>query len=75
MVGFFFFGFEFNLSQPQTLVRLLACRSPEETKQARWIYLSYVYFTWIGMLLFGMICRVLIPGIDDPEQALPLYAI
>lgn len=75
MVGFFFYGLGFHLSQPQTLVRLLACRSPEETKQARWIYLTYSYSTWMAMLLFGMICRVLIPIIDDPEQALPLYAM
>ena len=27
------------------------------------------------MLLFGIICRVLLPNISDPEQALPLYAI
>lgn len=27
------------------------------------------------MLLFGVTCRVLLPGIDDPEQALPLYAM
>ena len=26
------------------------------------------------MALFGMIARLLIPGIDDPEQALPIYA-
>lgn len=75
MVGFFFFGFGFDISQPQVLVRLLAGRSPEETKQARWTYLVYVYSTWIAMLLFGMACRVLIPDIDDPEQALPLYAM
>lgn len=75
MVGFFVFGFGFNLSQPQTLVRLLACRSPEEAKQARWIYLTYAYSTWTAMHLFGIICRVLIPGLEDPEQALPLYAM
>ena len=75
IVGFFFFGFGFNISQPQTLVRLLACRSPEEAKQARWIYLGYVYSTWTAMHLFGITCRVLIPGLEDPEQALPFYAM
>lgn len=75
IVGFFFLGFAFHLSQPQTIVRLLACRSPEETKQARWIYLIYAYSTWVAMVLFGMICRVLIPNLQDPEQALPFYAI
>ncbi|NEP58078.1 MAG: sodium/proline symporter, partial [Symploca sp. SIO2G7] len=75
MVGFFCFGFGFDISQPQVLVRLLAGRNPEETKQARWIYLGYVYSTWIAMLLFGIICRVLITELNDPEQALPFYAM
>ncbi len=75
MVGFFFFGFGFDISQPQVLVRLLAGRSPEEAKQAKWTYLAYVYSTWIAMILFGIVCRVLIPNINDPEQALPLYAM
>ncbi|NET60304.1 MAG: sodium/proline symporter [Symploca sp. SIO2E6] len=75
IVGFFFFGFGFDISQPQVLVRLLAGRSPEEAKQAKWIYLGYVYSTLIAMLLFGIICRALIPDLNDPEQALPFYAI
>ncbi|NER46485.1 MAG: sodium/proline symporter [Symploca sp. SIO1A3] len=75
MVGFFCFGFGFDISQPQVLVRLLAGRSPEETKQAKWIYLGYVYSTWTAMVLFGIICRVLIADLNDPEQALPFYAM
>ena len=75
MVGFFFFGFGFDISQPQVLVRLLAGRTPEETKQARWTYLAYVYFTWTAMVLFGIACRALIPDLNDPEQALPFYAM
>ena len=75
IVGFYFFGFGFDISQPQVLVRLLAGRNPQEVKQARWVYLSYIYTTWISMVLFGVICRVLIPTISDPEQALPFYAM
>nr|VFJ96749.1 MAG: sodium/proline symporter [Candidatus Kentron sp. H]VFJ97850.1 MAG: sodium/proline symporter [Candidatus Kentron sp. H]VFK03275.1 MAG: sodium/proline symporter [Candidatus Kentron sp. H] len=75
MVGFFFLGFGAGISQPHVLVRLLAGRNPEEVKQAKWIFLAYVYSTWAAMILFGMTCRVLIPDISDPEQALPLYAI
>ena len=75
IVGFFVYGFGFNLSQPQVLVRLLAGRSPEDAKQARWTYMAYGYSTWIVMLLFGMTCRVLIPNLNDPEQALPFYAM
>lgn len=75
MVGFFIYGFGFDISQPQVLVRLLASQSPEEAKQARWIYLAYVYSTWITMVLFGIVCRTLIPDMNDPEQALPFYAM
>ncbi len=75
VVGYFFLGFGFNISQPQILVRLLASRSPEDAKQAKWVYLSYVYLTWVAMILFGIIVRALIPAIDDPEQALPFYAM
>jgi len=74
-IGFFFFGFGFDISQPQVLVRLMAGRSAQEVKQARWIYLAYIYSTWTAMVLFGVICRVLIPELDDPEQALPFYAM
>lgn len=75
IVGFFCLGFGFDISQPHFLVRLLASRNPNEAKQAKWIYLGYVYSTWIIMLLFGMMARVLIPTLDDPEQALPFYAM
>jgi Na+/proline symporter len=70
LVGFFFLGFGAGISQPHVLVRLLAGRSSEEVKQAKWIFLAYVYLTWAVMILFGVICRVLIPDLDDPEQAL-----
>ena len=75
MLGFFFWGFGFDVSQPHMLIRLLAGKNPKEARQAKWIYLSYVYSTWTAMVLFGVICRVLIPEIDDPEKALPFYAM
>ncbi|MEC4806484.1 MAG: sodium/proline symporter [Jaaginema sp. PMC 1079.18] len=75
IVGFFCLGFGFDISQPHFLVRLLASRNPNEAKQAQWVYLTYVYSTWIAMLFFGIIARILIPSLDDPEQALPFYAM
>lgn len=74
VLGYASAGFGFGISQPQLLVRLLAGRSPEETRKAKWIYLLFIQYTWICMALFGMAARLLMPGIDDPEQALPLYA-
>ncbi|MCZ6617817.1 MAG: sodium/proline symporter [Gammaproteobacteria bacterium] len=74
VVGYASAGFGFGISQPQLLVRLLAGRSPEETRKAKWIYVLFIQYTWHCMALFGMAARLLIPGIDDPEQALPMFA-
>ena len=75
LCGFMAAGLGFNLSQPQFLVRLMAGRNPQEVRQAKWIYLGFVYSTYLAMLLFGIISRVLLPNLTDPEQALPVYAI
>ncbi len=75
VVGYAAAGFGFGISQPQILVRLLAGRSPEEARKAKWIYVLFIQYTWHCMALFGMTVRLLIPGIDDPEQALPIYAL
>ncbi len=74
VVGYAGAGFGFGISQPQVIVRLLAGRSPEEVRKAKWIYVLFIQYTWLCMALFGMAVRLLIPGIDDPEQALPVYA-
>ena len=74
VLGYASAGFGFGMSQPQVLVRLLAGKSPEEARKAKWIYILFIQYTWHCMALFGMIARLLIPGIDDPEQALPIYA-
>ena len=44
-------------------------------KQARWIYVGFVYATMGAMALFGICCRLLLPEIGDPEQSLPVYAM
>ena len=75
LTGFAALTFGFNLSQPQFIVRLMAGSSPQEAKQAGWIYMLFGYSTAIAMTLFGIICRILIPNISDPEQALPIYAM
>ncbi len=74
VLGYAFVGFGFGISQPQTLVRLIAGRSPEVVRKARWVYLAFIQYTWLCMVLFGVAARLLVPGIDDPEQALPIYA-
>ncbi len=75
MLGFAFMGAGFALSQPHVTVRLMAGRSPKEVKSARWIYIGFIYSTGIAMAIFGICCRLLLPEIADPEQALPTYAM
>jgi sodium/proline symporter len=74
ILGYACAGFGFDISQPQVLVRLLAGRSPEEVRKAKWIYILFLQYTWHCMTLFGMTARLLIPGVEDPEQVLPIYA-
>ncbi len=75
LFGFAVMGFSFTLSQPPVMVRLLAGKSPQEVRAAKWIYLGFIYSTWGIMTLFGVCTRVLLPDLADPEQALPLYAV
>ena len=63
VLGYASAGFGFGMSQPQVLVRLLAGKSPEEARKAKWIYILFIQYTWHCMALFGMIARLLIPGI------------
>ncbi|PJA96390.1 MAG: hypothetical protein CO129_06760, partial [Ignavibacteriales bacterium CG_4_9_14_3_um_filter_34_10] len=66
-------AFGFGLSQPQIIVRFFAGKSPEETQKAKWTYISFLQFTWIGMTLFGLIARALLNNVDDPESVLFVY--
>lgn len=74
MLGFASAAFVFDIGQPQLLVRIMATKSPEEAAKARWIYLGFMQATWVTMALFGLMMKVLLPDITDPEQALPLFA-
>jgi sodium/proline symporter len=74
----FVFGFAiaaigFGLGQPQILTRYLAGRSPEETRSAWWIYIGFGQFTWISMIVFGVLLRGVMPGIADPETGLSVF--
>lgn len=73
IIGYAFAAFGFGLGQPQLVSRYLAGSSPEETKAAKWIYISFVQFTWISMTLFGVILRGIMPDISDPETGLSIF--
>jgi Na+/proline symporter len=73
IVGWAAAGLGFGLGQPQLVSRYLATKSPEETYNARWIYMGYVQFTWISMTVFGMLLRGIAPGLEDPESGLSVF--
>ena len=64
----------FGLSQPQVVSRYFAGVSEEETKKAKWVYISFLQYTWIGMTVFGAISKTVLNEIEDPELALLEYA-
>ncbi len=63
----------YGLGQPQVLSRYLAGSSPEETQAAWWIYIGFVQFTWISMTVFGVLLRVVMPDMSDPEAGLSTF--
>jgi len=73
VLGFAAAAVGFGLGQPQIVSRYLAGSSPEETRAAWWIYISFVQFTWIAMTIFGVLLRGVMPGIADPETGLSLF--
>jgi len=74
VVGFAFTGFGFSMSQPQVTTRIFAARSTQTVKDAKWIYIGFLHFTWIGMALIGIIAKLLMPELADAETALPVLA-
>lgn len=74
LIGMAGMGFGFGLSAPHFIVRLLSGRSSKDVNAAKWIYLGFLYFIWIGMATFGVILRVILPDLDDPEQAVAIFS-
>jgi sodium/proline symporter len=75
LLGIVSYAFCFNMSQPHFLVRLMAGKDPEEAKKAKWVYIALVQILLISMTTFGLLLRVLIPDMSDPEQGLPIFAV
>lgn len=73
-LGFAFTGFGFSMSQPQVISRIFAANSSSEVKSSKWIYIGFLHFTWMGMCVIGMISKILMPELPDPEIALPSLA-
>jgi sodium/proline symporter len=74
LAGFTIFGFGFSLSQPQLLVRIFAARDSQAAARAKWTYLGFSYLTHGCMIVFGVVLRLYLPVLDDPEQGLMMFA-
>lgn len=73
LIGYGFAAIGFGLGQPQIVSRYMSGASPEETKAARWIYISFLQLTWLAMTGFGIILRGIEPNLADPEKGLSLF--
>ncbi|GEA07516.1 hypothetical protein KUL42_22770 [Alteromonas sp. KUL42] len=60
----------FGFGQLQVTSRYISAKDPVEAENARWIYILFLQYTWIGMTLFGVILRQKSFQVIDPEAAL-----
>lgn len=72
-LGFSFLSLGFGLGQPQIISRYMAGRDEMETQGAKWIYISFIQFTWLAMTLFGVVLRGVVPQMPDAEQGLSIF--
>jgi len=65
----------FGLGQPQIISRYFAGQSSKEVKKAKWTYILFLQFTWLGMTIFGYFLGIGGFKAIDPEAALAEYSI
>lgn len=71
IIGWACAGVGFGLSQPQIIDKYFAGKSESEVKNAKWLYLVFVQYTWVGMTFLGVIIKCIITELPDSEAALP----
>ncbi len=64
----------FSISQPQMIDRFYAAKNTAEVRKAKWLYIGFVQYTWIGMTLVGVLLSGLVLGLDfqSSEKALSI---
>ncbi|MCH7962614.1 MAG: hypothetical protein IH852_01600 [Bacteroidetes bacterium] len=79
LIGFFLgwssAAIGFGLGQPQIISRYFAGQSIKQVKNAKWIYIIFLQFTWFGMTLFGYLIGLSGFVSNDPESALAEYSL
>jgi len=61
--------------QPQVLVRFMATKNDVELRRAGIIAAIWSTLVFIGAICTGLVARAWLPGLQDPEQALPSFAM
>ena len=64
----------FGLGQPQIISRYFAGKNETEVKKAKWTYIMFLQFTWVGMTLFGYLLGLSGFTALDPEASLAEYS-
>ncbi len=60
---------------PHIVVRYITVKDEKEAVRAAWIYTIWGAIVFFGAVTLGIAVRALIPGLDDPEHALPQFTV
>ena len=65
----------FSFSQPHLLDKIIAAKDEKNVKKARFVYMFFIQYTWIGMTLLGILIKLLYNNISDfqAEKALAIF--
>ncbi|SHL96137.1 sodium:solute symporter [Mucilaginibacter sp. OK098] len=65
----------FSFSQPQILDKIIAAKDERNVKKARYLYMFFVQYTWIGMTFLGMLIKAVYPDLKElqAEKALAIF--
>lgn len=61
--------------QPHVLVRMMGTENQAELRRAGVIAISWSSVVFMSAIAVGMVARLWVPGLDDPESALPALAL
>ena len=71
-----YFGFALGYpGMPHSIIRYITIRDDREARTAAAITVLYGGMLLFGAATLGIVGRVLIPGLEDPEQILPRFAV
>ncbi|MEM9881182.1 MAG: hypothetical protein AAF862_18090, partial [Pseudomonadota bacterium] len=67
-------AFGSSSSLPTLLTRLGVTDTPRNVIRAKWSGLAIAYFFWAVMVVMGLMLSGVLPGLEDPEQSLFIFA-